>query len=168
METTFSSSTGRTEFMQLLVAQLKNQDPLEPVPQHEFLAQLAQFSTLEGIENLNSNFAAVLDSQLEAQDAQTTGMQQLNTNIASMLQLQQVEQGASLIGKHVIYTDPDDTPEKTSTGELKEPERYTSENVVSQIELKDGTLQLRIGEDQYIPMGHVFGVVGALSTPNED
>lgn len=165
METTFSSSTGRSEFMNLLVAQLKNQDPLEPVPQHEFLAQLAQFSTLEGIENLNSNFAAVLKSQLESQDSQISGMQQLNTNISSMLQLQQVEQGASLIGKQIIYTDPKEKPTKTETGELEEPTRYKSTEAVSQIELKDGTLQLRIGDDLYIPMGHVYGVVGAATTP---
>jgi flagellar basal-body rod modification protein FlgD len=42
-------------FLQLLVAQLRNQDPLEPVENTEFLAQLAQFGTLEQLQSLNAS-----------------------------------------------------------------------------------------------------------------
>ncbi len=50
---------GKDEFMQILVAQLKNQDPLSPMEDTEFIAQMAQFSVLEQIQNLNAgnNFA---------------------------------------------------------------------------------------------------------------
>ena len=60
-----TSSQGRDEFLRLLTAQLKHQDPLDPVPQHEFLAQLAQFSTLEGIENTNQTMAELNNSLFE-------------------------------------------------------------------------------------------------------
>ena len=42
-------------FLQLLVAQLKNQDPLSPLQPHEFAAQLAQFTSVEQLKTLNEN-----------------------------------------------------------------------------------------------------------------
>lgn len=44
---------GRDEFLQLLVAQLRNQDPTNPQDGHEFAAQLAQFSTVEQLTSIN-------------------------------------------------------------------------------------------------------------------
>lgn len=73
-----TSDATRTEFINLLVTQLQNQDPLEPVRQEEYLGQLAQFSTLEGIEKLNANFD-------------------------ELLKLQQLTQGAGLIGHQVSF-----------------------------------------------------------------
>ncbi|MCA9265639.1 MAG: hypothetical protein KDA60_17380 [Planctomycetales bacterium] len=90
-----TSSQGRDEFLRLLTAQLKHQDPLDPVPQHEFLAQLAQFSTLEGIENTNQTMA------------------ELNNNFESLLQLERVNQGADVIGKHVTFYNEDGLQEST-------------------------------------------------------
>lgn len=53
-------STGdelnKDAFLQLLVLQMQNQDPLEPMDNADMLAQLAQFSALEGQNNLNENF----------------------------------------------------------------------------------------------------------------
>ena len=42
-----SGDVSKDEFLQLLVAQLKNQDPMDPVKNEDFLAQLATFSSLE-------------------------------------------------------------------------------------------------------------------------
>lgn len=47
---------GRDAFLQLLVMELQNQDPLEPVQNSEMVAQLAQFSSLEQMESLNGSF----------------------------------------------------------------------------------------------------------------
>jgi flagellar basal-body rod modification protein FlgD len=49
---------GRDEFLQLLVAQLKNQDPMNPLNAEEFAAQLAQFSSLEQLMNINESIGA--------------------------------------------------------------------------------------------------------------
>ena len=47
---------GKDAFLQLLVLQLRNQDPLNPQDNQEMLAQLAQFSSLEQMNNLNDRF----------------------------------------------------------------------------------------------------------------
>lgn len=52
-----SSELGKEEFLQLLVCQLSNQDPLNPQSDTEFISQLAQFSSLEQMSNLNTAFA---------------------------------------------------------------------------------------------------------------
>jgi len=50
---------GKNEFMNILVTQLRFQDPLRPMDDREFIAQLAQFSSLEQMQNLNREFANV-------------------------------------------------------------------------------------------------------------
>lgn len=48
---------GREEFLKLLVAQMSHQDPLNPLQGHEFAAQLAQFSSVEQLININESIA---------------------------------------------------------------------------------------------------------------
>ena len=75
---TSAAAVDQQQFLQLLVAQLKAQDPMQPADGQQFTAQLAQFSMLDGIEKLNHSFD-------------------------DMLALQQITQGAGLIGKSVTY-----------------------------------------------------------------
>ena len=51
-----SSSLDKDAFLQLLVTQMKYQDPLNPSSNTEYMSQLAQFTSLEEMENLNSTF----------------------------------------------------------------------------------------------------------------
>ena len=53
---------GRTAFLELMIAQIQNQDPLEPAKNEDFIAQLAQFSSVEGIQNLNESMDALVGS----------------------------------------------------------------------------------------------------------
>ena len=77
-----NSTATREEFLKLFVAQLKNQNPLDPLEGHEFIAQLAQFSSLEQLTNLNVSFS-------------------------DMLKFQQLLGGGELIGRNATYLDSD-------------------------------------------------------------
>ena len=55
---------GKEDFLQLLVAQLSSQDPLNPMDSREFSAQLAQFSALEQMTNINSTLEDLVTAQL--------------------------------------------------------------------------------------------------------
>jgi len=70
---------GRDAFLQLLTTQLNNQDPLDPMDNEAFVAQLAQFSSVEGIK----------------------GMQSSLENMVSGMRQDQMMAGASLVGKKV-------------------------------------------------------------------
>lgn len=51
---TVSNELGKDSFLQILTAQMANQDPLSPTSDTEFIAQMAQFSALEQMQNMNS------------------------------------------------------------------------------------------------------------------
>jgi len=70
---------GKDDFLKLLITELKNQDPLDPVENKDFISQMASFSSLEQMQNLSSSF----------------------DKMAGLLSLQQA---ASLIGRQVEYT----------------------------------------------------------------
>ncbi len=57
---TTQASEIQMDYMRLLVTQLQNQNPLEPLDNQEMASQLAQFSQLQQLENMNMNFADVL------------------------------------------------------------------------------------------------------------
>ena len=82
METAALTGASQDQFLQLLVAQLQNQDPLAPTDSTTFVSQLATFSQLQETQKLTASFD-------------------------QMLKLQQLTQGTSLIGKTVEYTPAD-------------------------------------------------------------
>ena len=71
---------GQDEFLELMTTQLKNQDPMEPMDNGEFLAQIAQFGTVNGVTELNDSF----------------------NSFASTMQSSQALQASSLIGRQVL------------------------------------------------------------------
>ncbi|OYP32351.1 flagellar hook assembly protein FlgD [Rhodopirellula sp. MGV] len=76
-----SSTSARTDYLQLLTVTLKNQDPMDPVDQEKMVNDLTQFSILEGIEDLNDSFG-------------------------QYMQMQQLSESVNMIGKSVDYRDP--------------------------------------------------------------
>ncbi|MGX5674019.1 flagellar hook assembly protein FlgD [Thermomonas fusca] len=71
---------GQADFLRLMTEQMKNQDPLNPLKGNEFLGQLAQFSTVQGIEN----------------------MQQAMSAMASVMENDQSLRAASLVGRDAL------------------------------------------------------------------
>jgi len=64
---------GRDAFMQLLLAQMKYQDPLNPMEDRDFIAQLAQLNSLEQLEQLNASLATFIGQQNLLQGADLIG-----------------------------------------------------------------------------------------------
>lgn len=59
---TGNDELGKEQFLQLLVTQLQNQDPLNPMEDQEFIAQMAQLSSLEQLMNLNTSMQGLTDA----------------------------------------------------------------------------------------------------------
>ena len=82
--TTKAQTLGKDDFLKLLVAQLQHQDPLKPMDDTQFMAQMAQFSTLEQITNVGDELKRLSFSG-------------------------QVGQAVALIGRTVTYEQKDGT-----------------------------------------------------------
>jgi flagellar basal-body rod modification protein FlgD len=69
-----NQSLGQEDFLKLMTTQLQNQDPMKPMENGDFLAQIAQFSTVQGIGDLNENFASLSASLVSNQALQATNL----------------------------------------------------------------------------------------------
>ena len=69
-----SSEDMNARFLTLLTTQLKNQDPLNPMENAEVTSQLAQMSTVDGIERLNKMFQSFVDNQAESDSMQAAAL----------------------------------------------------------------------------------------------
>ena len=69
-----SQALGKQEFLEILVAQLGNQDPLNPMDDKEFIAQLAQFSSLEQLMATNERLGLLQVAQSAMANAQMTSL----------------------------------------------------------------------------------------------
>lgn len=87
-----STAINEQDFLHLLTTQLKDQDPTNPVSNADFFSQIAQFSTVSGINQLNGSF----------------------TQLASQLAASQTLQAASLVGQSVLV--PGSAGQLTSAG----------------------------------------------------
>jgi flagellar basal-body rod modification protein FlgD len=63
-----SDTLGRDQFLTLLVTQLQNQDPLNPLESQDFTAQMAQFSSLEQLFNVNESLLSIQESLQASQN----------------------------------------------------------------------------------------------------
>lgn len=72
---------GQAQFLELMITQIKHQDPLNPAEGGEFLSQLAQFGTVNGISELQSSFDA----------------------LATTLQSNQALQASTMVGRSVLF-----------------------------------------------------------------
>ena len=69
-----STTLGGTNFLTLMLAQLKNQDPTSPVDSNQFLNQLASLSTVQGITQLNTSFSTLSNSLVSSQALQASSL----------------------------------------------------------------------------------------------
>jgi flagellar basal-body rod modification protein FlgD len=120
-----AATLGGTNFLTLMLAQLKNQDPTSPVDSNTFLTQLAQLSEVQGITQLNTSFSS----------------------LSSSLSPSQALQASSLLGHHVLVTSTTAnlTASGTVTGAVNVPQ--TTSQVLLTVKNSAGVLvrQINLG-----------------------
>ncbi len=135
--TSSTSVLGKDDFLKLLITELKYQDPTNPMDNKEFVSQMATFSSLEQMNNLN------------------TGFTNLSTIITdSLMPGLMLQQSSNLIGKEVSYLSEDENGNSTlATG------------VVSGVVMEDGTAYCII-DDLQVPLSSINGI-GTANQSNE-
>ncbi|VDG97504.1 Basal-body rod modification protein flgD [Lysinibacillus sphaericus] len=93
---TGQGTLGKDDFMKLLIAQLQNQDPTNPMKDNEFIAQMAQFSALEQTMNLTKAFEKFAESQNQSQ------LIQYNSFVGKEIKWHKVAEEPDEDGKPVI------------------------------------------------------------------
>jgi flagellar basal-body rod modification protein FlgD len=114
-----NNSLGKDDFLKLLVAQMQNQDPMNPTDSTASIAQMAQFSSLEQMTNI------------------ATAMNTLSQSMTNFSQQSSLTQGAAMIGKWVSGVDTDGTTPMEGTVEAV---KWLDGNPKLQIRKADGTL----------------------------
>ena len=131
-------SLGKDDFLQLMITKLQNQDPLSPMQDEDYIAQLAQFSSLEQMTNIADGIA-------QSNEWDYLQMQSMNNVMA-----------AGLIGKEVeasydkIYFDGSAKPNITLT-----TTRYAADLTV-EIRDAEGNLVANLTESDLAPGKHSF------------
>ena len=87
-----TAQAGRDTFLRLLIAQLEHQDPMSPMENADFTAQLAQFSALEQLEAMNTNLNSLITAQGTLQAVQASAL--IDKDIVAKGDIVQVHQGA--------------------------------------------------------------------------
>jgi flagellar basal-body rod modification protein FlgD len=91
-----NDSLGQKDFLTLMITQFQNQDPFEPMDNGEFLGQLAQFSTVNGISSLNDSFAGLSASMADNQALQAAGL--VGNRVLAVTDTGYLENGETLRG----------------------------------------------------------------------
>ena len=71
---TKKTDLGQTDFLNLMMTELKNQDPTKPMDSSSFLGQLAQFGTVSGLANLQTSFDSLKTSLVSNQALQAASL----------------------------------------------------------------------------------------------
>ncbi|MHC4881124.1 MAG: flagellar hook assembly protein FlgD [Planctomycetota bacterium] len=94
MSTMTSAVDQKLDYLKLLVTELQNQNPLEPMQQKDMAAQLAQFSQLELTEEMNGNISTMNET-----------MESMNTSFAGAMVMAKWDYAKSMLGKDIQFYD---------------------------------------------------------------
>ena len=128
-----NSSLGKDAFLQILITQLQNQDPTSPMDDKEFISQMAQFSSLEQMQNMTKAMESLLDSQKQTQLMSYT----------------------SFVGKDVKWHKVTD-----KTDEAGKPIVNEGAGTVVEVKFKDGEPIFVLDSGKEITTGNISSILG--------
>jgi flagellar basal-body rod modification protein FlgD len=139
------SALGKDEFLKLLTTQLQYQDPTQPMSNTEMVAQLAQFSALEQMTNVNDNLTTMITGQGTA----------LETS------------AANLVGKTAVYSGEEVNLTQGSTATVSATLASAASNVTVVFQNSDGNTVRTIGEGACASGANTFTWDGLDDNGNE-
>lgn len=128
-----NSTLGKDAFLQILITQLQNQDPTNPMDDREFISQMAQFSSLEQMQNMTKAMESLLDSQKQTQLMSYT----------------------SFVGKDVKWHEVTD-----KTDEAGKPIVNEGSGTVVEVKFKDGEPIFVLDSGKEITTGNISSILG--------
>ncbi|WP_427138541.1 flagellar hook assembly protein FlgD [Psychrobacillus psychrodurans] len=137
--TTGNSTLGKDEFLKILMTQLQNQDPTNPMKDNEFIAQMAQFSSLEQMTNLSNAFEKFAMAQEQTQ----------------MIEY------SNFVGKQVKWHEVTDKVDANNKPIINE-----GTGTISAIKFVDGSVQFTLADGKVISPGNISEVVGGGTSSN--
>ena len=134
---TGNSNLGKDAFLQLLITQLQNQDPTNPMDDRDFIAQMAQFSSLEQMQNMTSSMNSLLESQQQSQ------LMNYSTFIGKEVQWHEITEEKDAEGKYIVAN---------GTGAIKS------------LKYVDGEAVFTLADGKEISPGNISGIIGNTNT----
>ena len=138
---TGNSELGKDAFLQLLITQLQHQDPTNPMDDREFISQMAQFSSLEQMQNMTKAMESLLLSQQQSQ------MMNYST----------------FIGKEVKWHEITD-----KLDEDKKPIVAEGTGVIESLKFVDGDVVFKLADGKEITPGNISAILGSSGTNSND
>ena len=126
---TGNSSLGKDDFMKTSIAQLQNQDPLNPMEDREFIAQMASFSSLEQMMNMTQMFETFIANQTNTQ----------------------IVQNSQMIGKQITYMDPNETDSEAD-------DEVAKTGIVKAVSFKGGVLLFELDNGEKVRPEYIYEI----------
>ncbi len=132
-----NSSLGKDAFLNILITQLQNQDPTQPMDDKEFISQMAQFSSLEQMQNMTNAMQDLLKSQNETQLMSYT----------------------TFIGKEVKWSEV-----AAEADENGNPVVNEGSGVINELKFKDGEPVFVLADGKEITPGNISSILNSNSS----
>ena len=133
------NNLGKDEFLKILMTQLQNQDPTNPMKDNEFIAQMAQFSSLEQMTNMTQSFEKFASGQ------QQTQLIQYNT----------------FVGKQIKWHELTD-----KFDENNKPIINTGTGTIGSVKFLDGSVEFTLEDGKKINPGNISEVISSGASAN--
>ncbi|MGE7947306.1 flagellar hook assembly protein FlgD [Lysinibacillus sp. NPDC093688] len=137
---TGNSELGKDAFLQLLITQLQHQDPTNPMDDREFISQMAQFSSLEQMQNMTKTMESLLASQQQTQLMNYT----------------------TFVGKEVKWHEITD-----ELDENKKPIINEGTGIIASLKFVDGDVVFVLADGKEIKPGNISAILGDNNTEKE-